>query len=388
MSFSFNVYVNTSIAPPEAVLSSLTITHGRTDPTTQPAPGVATVTFMTDDSIVEYYTPGASIVISAITGVEFEEWTIFTGRITDVTMDRNLIVVNATSDALGQLAKIVRKVTSPAATIYVAAVETFWDIVEDYLSIVYFGYYNYYEPPSGSATWPLVEVDWPRQPALQTMQALISNDPAGVLVENPRQNYVLYIMGSQRREFLNTPYTVNAGAIVDEWVATKSLSTKANRVKVTWGTEQNVARAKDDDDINLYYLYDREITSNLAESADASVYARWVLARSVTPGWNLPAITVDMDRWTNVQDWLQNALVTRVLELEETPSALIPSKLCVEGWTYRFNGRSFYADFYVSDPANSRLPQRWLDLENTNPTLAWEDVDPTYTWDTLLTTDL
>lgn len=370
------VYVDAELVANENVIYDITITHGRTDITSQPMPGTATVTFFADAVDPDAFGLSRQLVVYAITDDPDYGGTPFIGRITDCRLDKTFLSVVATSEALGALARITTKPSTAAGTIVEVLSEAFDDAMADRSGLVYAFLY-------GSAPWPMVAVDWPRQSAITTLQQIAANDPAGVFAELARSNIAAFITGQGRREQIGQPRTVEAAAVIDTWTATKSIGTKVNKCRVTYGTDGlEAVSAKDQDDIDAWAgAYDLDLDTRLAEEADARFLARWNVARGVNPTWALPTVTVDFDVWTDADWWWFNGRISRCLEFETPLSPIMPTKVFVEGWTYRVTPGRWLCDFYVSDPALTIVPQRWQDVTYD---LAWEDVDADLTWDDLL----
>lgn len=382
MTWNVLVYVEGTRVADRAVLSSLTVTHGRTDPTSQPAPATATVSFLTSTAEPEWFELGHQLSIYVYeTDPDFVA-TLFSGPITDCTMDRSVLSVTGTSIALGKLARSVGTITTTADTVANVYAEAGGLVLDDIdPSFIFFDI-------EGTSTWPMVGVTWPRQPFLATMQTVATNDPGGVLVERPDGSSVVFVTGQGRQARFDTRKAVSGDAVVDTWQASKSLSTKVNRARVTYGDPEATVTAKDTADFDTFGPFDRELTTQLDESADATYYARYLVARGVNPGWSIPTITVDANRWADTEWFVFDGLVTSVLEFDTVPTPYLPAAVCVEGWTHRINGRSWMIDFYVSDPALTLPNQTWEDLADTAPTLAWNAVTGTITWDDLLTSNL
>jgi hypothetical protein len=158
-----------------------------------------------------------------------------------------------------------------------------------------------------------------------------------------------------------------------------SIADLANRVTVAYpgGSET----AQDDISIVDYTLFDRRITTSLANATNAGDRAEAYVERHAYPTINLDAISIRLDTLTDdtVRDQLLAAYSGTGILLTSLPATLGITRLdgFIEGTTLRLD--QFRADLRlnVSDASLSYFSVRW---SGAPPTLTWDTVDAMLTW--------
>ena len=158
-----------------------------------------------------------------------------------------------------------------------------------------------------------------------------------------------------------------------------SIADLANRVTVAYpgGSET----AQDDISIVDYTLFDRRITTSLANATNAGDRAEAYVERHAYPTINLDAISIRLDTLTDdtVRDQLLAAYSGTGILLTGLPATLGITGLdgFIEGTTLRLD--QFRADLRlnVSDASLSYFSVRW---SGVTPTLTWDTVDAMLTW--------
>ena len=158
-----------------------------------------------------------------------------------------------------------------------------------------------------------------------------------------------------------------------------SIADLANRVTVAYpgGSET----AQDDISIVDYTLFDRRITTSLANATNAGDRAEAYVERHAYPTINLDAISIRLDTLTDdtVRDQLLAAYSGTGILLTGLPATLGITRLdgFIEGTTLRLD--QFRADLRlnVSDASLSYFSVRW---SGVTPTLTWDTVDAMLTW--------
>lgn len=366
------------------VIETVTVTHGRTDTISQPAPASATIRVLRDAPTAvpaDLYRLGQRMVVAAEFPGGVRE-TLILGRVTDLRVDRDVLEIVLVSIGLGTATQAIPASCSVATGSSTDAFTTAagqaagedglpgWQVI-------------------GTSPVNVTATTFTGQNYLTIFQTIAAGDPSGVIQEDPRAfGDVIYAAGNSRRLAPKpaNAYTVNGGAVLSDWAATKSTGDKVNRCRVTYSS--GTTTADDPADIASFGLSERALTTILQSAADAALLARRTVTFGTNPGWKLSTLTVDVQAWdsgTAAADWFATGRVGNLLRLDQVPSELFPEYVYVEGWTIRADRRRFLVDFVVSDPVLTRPPQRWADIaDSANPVRQWGQTPVGFTWNDAL----
>jgi len=177
-----------------------------------------------------------------------------------------------------------------------------------------------------------------------------------------------------------TPLTIPASAINAAGLRTlSSVSDLANRVTVSWAG--GAETAQDDTSLLTYTLYEREISTILADATNAADRAETYVERHAYPTINLDSVVVRLDTLDDptLADALLVARTSTSVLLTGLPATLGVTSLdgFVEGTQLRVDRFRAELRLSVSDAALSYFSVRF---SGAPPSLTWDDVDATLTW--------
>lgn len=183
------------------------------------------------------------------------------------------------------------------------------------------------------------------------------------------------------RGLAGAPVVVPGSAIIA--LGTRSSSSAAdltNRVTVEY--DGGAATSEDPDSFLEYGVWERIITTQLADASNAGDRADNFIARHAYPTINLGAVTIRLDAVTDdsVRDDLIDVYSGSPIYLETLPVTIGMEDLngFVEGTTLTLDRFRAELRLNVSDALLSSGPVRWSGVP---PTIAWEDVSATLSWE-------
>jgi hypothetical protein len=358
------------------VVDSVTIRHGRDDPTTQPEAASCTLELSTDLDVEPYPVEvevGATITVT--TEISGTVSTRFAGPVTDMTQgwedaghetpDRPVAQVIA----MGPLADLGYRVVGDAPWpqqldgARVAAVLAAAGITLDPLT-------------SDPGTVQVLARDVDAQPALDVAQSTAVD--AGGMVWATKGGEIRYADAHHRR---GTPSSLTLDACDVLVTPTWSRTTEGlvNDVSIGYGPtpdggEQPRWTGDRPDSKTRYGERALSLSTELAGAGDAAALGTMLLTRNSAPVWVMAALPVDvrgldLDRTLALLDLETHDLVwlTGLPAAGTVPTA---AYLWVEGWTETLAYGVHDVELTVSGYCRTSPPPRW------------NDADPLMTWDT------
>jgi hypothetical protein len=177
------------------------------------------------------------------------------------------------------------------------------------------------------------------------------------------------------------PTEIPADAILALGVRSRSsIGDLTNRVVVQY--DGGAETVQDSISLSTYTLFERRITTLLADQSAAAQYADAYVERHAYPTVNLGEIVIRLDTVTD--DTLRDAMLEfysgSYVRLPDLPRTIGISRLdgYVEGTRMRLSRLTAELRLNISDAALSRFAVRW---SGVTPTIAWQDVSGTLTWE-------
>ena len=158
-----------------------------------------------------------------------------------------------------------------------------------------------------------------------------------------------------------------------------SVGDLANRVIVEYdgGSEG----AQDDTSIETFTLFERRLSTLLANQSSAAARADTYVERHAYPAVNLGEIAIRLDAITddNLRDDLIQVYSGSPVTLPDLPTTIGIRRLdgFVEGTSLRLDRLTAELRLNISDAALSRFAVRWTGV---GPTIRWQDVSATLQW--------
>lgn len=372
---------------------TVSVQHGRDDPTGQPDASAATLN-LSYDSVDE---PSATAILAAAEiGAELHVSVVlngttyrrFTGYMTDLAYgwdDADELTpqrVNAQLVAVSVLSVLGRTVIGDtpwpqeidgtrAGHIFQKAVQQLGGSVFDLA----------YQTDPGTVMVLALDVD--SRPALEVLHELAES--AEAIVWQQVGGTVGY--ADARHRTRNDPdLTLDACQLLVTPQWKRDLDGLINSVSVGFGEvpeggEQARMAAKDWTSITLYGLYEYSVGTQLAAYADANTLAQDSLARRAYPSWDMATLPVDVAGLDAADTATLLALdMHALLELTGLPvagGAPTGARLWVEGWREQLDPGAHTLELAVSSYARSAGAATW----DTWGTDTWDQTDPALTWD-------
>jgi hypothetical protein len=224
------------------------------------------------------------------------------------------------------------------------------------------------------------------QPALQPAQDAAS-DGAG-MVWMTKDGKVVYADANHRRG-AQVKLALDACTMPLDVGWLKNLEGLVNDIRIRYGVapeggEQPELHVWNQPSIDVRGTYGASLTTRLVDSSAATARAQLALVRQGTPAWVLSGVAVYLELISKLKDYTpaQDAAATAAilaLEMHDLISVTgLPAgspytsrMLWVEGWTEQIQWGSWRISLATSDYCRTSAAPRW------------DDVDPTWTWDTL-----
>lgn len=369
------VAVSTGPVDLSCLVDSVSIHHGREDPTGQPEASTATLNLSWDqdtDSMPVTLDVGAQVKVE--TDLGGQSFTRFLGRVSDISYEWDEVGPDtpqapmAQVVATGYLAGLGRRVVGDAPF------PNEWDgaRVKRVLNLAGVATDNV---TSDYGTVVLLPRDVDSQPALDV--AHDAAESGGGMVWETRDGSVRYADSDHRR---NTQPALHLDAcdvlVTPKWM--RSLEGLVNKVSVGYGVtpdggEQPRYVASNASSITRFGEYAVSETTELYTLPDAQARASVILARNSSPTWVLTALPIDMAgldaaRTATLLGLDMHALLA-VTDFPTVGAAPTSTSLWVEGWTERLAAGVHELELFVSGYCRSVPPPRW------------DDADPSWTWD-------
>lgn len=363
-------------------VEELSIRHGRTDTTTQPE--AASITLDLD---LEIPPPpldvGTELVVRTV--VEDESFDRFRGHITDLTVGwddagedtPNAGVAQVT--AVATLGNLGRRVVGDAPfpqELDGARVSRVLALAGVMLDPAY----------SDPGTVQILPRDIDSTDAMS-----VANEAAesalGVLWQTV-EGEIRYADADHRR---NTPSSVTLDAcqvlVTPTW--SRTIQGLTNKVSLGYGVapeggEQPRILYQNDASMARYGTYDYSLTTVLALQADAQAMAQLLVTRNARPVWimtNLPLAMKDLDTPTTLA--VLDLDVHDLITLTGLPVAIpggtpATAALWVEGWSETLRYGDHELELVVSGFCRTSPPTEWDDVD---PSWVWDSMGATTTWD-------
>jgi hypothetical protein len=332
--------------------------------------------------------------------------TLFTGQITDLVVNRDALELVAVSAPIVDLAR--QQITTAGTTgTVLEAFDTTYGLISS----------PSYEPAGGFyalGAGDTITVPAGTYTASDVLQTIAQSAIEGLLNQN--QGDAVFFTTSEDRRTFTPDLELEGDEVLIDWEVTRRRSQLVNRVDIDWtsGTET----ASDPTSIAGFGILTKEIETFLDVQADAQAYADFELARATVPAFYLDRVTVPAHTLTaanydvlvvapirqptiapawqdvpvgtawddlavsqiwqdfQIADSTAGAFLLRIPEL----FAGLPQSYFVEGATYTITRNTCDVELSISESSLTRPVQRWVDV---SPTILWQNVEVTQTWDDL-----
>jgi hypothetical protein len=387
----------------DETIGSVSITRGRDTVYSDPPAGYARI------QLLDYAGTGLPVDIAETLEVTVEDTaaaavTVFSGYVTDISADiydaglTGSPAATYTIVAVGPLARLSRRTVlaagRPAETDsdrVTAAIESGLAITwEEYPAIAW-------QDVDIATTWETVDPGYdpdlidtavfdlsalaPADGGYSALEVatVASNSGDGLLYET-LDGFIGWDNADARGQvtsYLDIPASV---IVAGGLRSSSSVSDLANRVTVDY--DGGAETAQDSQSIIDYTLYERRISTTLANATNAGDRAETFVERHAYPAINLDSFTVRLDTLAD------NALIDELIEVRSGTAVNLtglPATLgytqvpgFVEGTTLTFDRYRAELRLAVSDATLSFGSIRWSAVPQS---LAWEDVSATLTWE-------
>lgn len=390
------VEVNGVELDPDEIEYSITVSHGRSDISTNPGPSDAEVTIIGETGIT--FEAGQPLRVGAYGTCRF------TGTITDLRVTHlGNGRPRTTVTAIGRLGLLGYRLTDPATY----AKETVRARVTRILDDSGLEYLNggttaltVIKPPEDDVPVTVESglaslAEWSGATYFDTPNGLIVFESYGVRgsTANPGN------WGAQVTTWANTertwdsfPSSLAAFALPPSAVAyspefRKTSTSIINDVAVTHGDPPHVDTAEDADSIALYGRRSLELTTELDSHTDAETRASQILLAQARPYWNLGQITLGVHLLdTTDRDTALVLISGSLVNVSDLPTASPYTTFTgiVEGWRETYTPGQHWLTLSLSDPRFSYQTVTWEDVP---PALVWDDVNPAVAWYNVVNAD-
>lgn len=372
-----------------ATVDGFAITHGRRTTKERCPANTCTLTLVRSSMAVN---PGSWLVGDSLTvdmtNTGQPTTTMFTGAITDVTVNRDLITVTAVSNTLAAIGRTT--VTLPA--------QTYVTMSSAYNTLITAVQAKGGAPGLSAGSYSLQSaVTYPLQTdvnALQHLQALEDTEPNGVIAQETNGSITFY--GYGYRNMASTPTGVPTNRQFDwsgegakigkDWSFKRTVSDKLNDVNVKWasGTESYANSA----DVTANGLYEKTVTTYLGDQDSALFYGRNIVQHYATPSYVASSFFIDIGRFGDadrqrIAQYMRLGSWVKLPTLDATWSPGFSGEYYCEGWRLTASRTSVMMELFLSDAALTRAGQRWQDVTSG---VTWATVNATYDWNDLLNT--
>lgn len=358
------------------LIDQVTIRHGREETTAQPEASTATIDLDLSDTVLPSGVDvGATVTITTKVGTAAAS-TRFVGRVTDIALGWEDAGTDTPDAGAGQI--VAASILSDLGRRVVGAEP--WPVELDGARV------SRVMTLAGVTVDPLlfdpgsVQVvgrDVDSQPALTVAQQTALS--ASGVVWQTRGGKVAYADSEHRRN-LPSKLTIDACQILVTPAWQRSTQGLINKTTIAYGVppeggEQPTISQQSDPSIARYGTYDYSLTTELAALADAQALAGMLLARNAKPVWlmtSLPVDVADLDEaTTGIILGLEMHDLISLTGLPAVAAAPTTASLWVEGWTERLAAGTHDLELDVSGYCR------------TVPAPRWDDVLPTWTWNTI-----
>lgn len=227
-------------------------------------------------------------------------------------------------------------------------------------------------------TVTLLGRDVDRQTALGLLDAL-AFQANGQLAEHRNGSFDWHDADHRRT---TTPLlTLDASSVLAPAVASKSFAGLVNDLTVTYGNPADTVRVTAPSSIARYGPLAAAVTTELADTADASSFATQAVARLSVPAYEFGELAVDLLRSVTADD------VTALLAVEQASLLALSgfpesgpfraAQVWVEGWAETLGRDRWRLALNVVGYGRGVPALRWSDVD---PDLTWAEVDPDRSW--------
>jgi hypothetical protein len=367
------------------LVDDVAIVHGRGDTTGQPDASAATVNLTADPALAPLpavVDVGAVLVVSTIVGATTS--VRFTGRVTDMALGWDDAGADTPDAGVGQIVAV--GILADLARRTVGAEP--WPVEKDGVRVARVA--DLAGVPldprwSDPGTVNLLARDVDASDALGIMHD--AAESAGGMVWQTRAGDVRYADADHRRGAAPS-LDLDACDVLVSPTWTRNLDGLVNAVSVGYGeapeggSEQPRYVAEDLASITKWGRYAISPTTELAALADATAMGQLVLVRNNSPVWvmsDLPVDMADLDATaTDAALALDVHALVRLTGLPAIAQAPTSAVLWVEGWRERLAWGVHDLELVVSGFCRTSPPPRWNDL---SPTWTWDTVPAALTWD-------
>lgn len=361
-----------------AALAGYTIRYGRSEASSDTPPMTASLTLATDLMATSTPTIGTQVQVglcepvATALGLTADQAIRFTGEVTDPTVDYRARLTTLTcTGRLGRLNRLPVDGTS-------------WPVEDDATRVfrVLLALTNLLPVEFGDFDLGTYDVAPPDTVApAATLLATTAASVVGQLVEQPTGH--LDWQGADHRRGQVAHVALSAAAVFRAVSWSQRLADLVNLAEVKYATGAvQVGDAASADPATGYGPYSASVDTALVDEDDAYAIGTQYVARRSVPAWRLPDLQVDLLR-TIALEQLPDVLTLRhgdKVALTGLPGECpLPEHVFAEGWTETATPRAWRLVLPVSDPIQSGVGLRWIDVPPT-PEYRWADVDPTRTW--------
>lgn len=376
------------VATSALVTSDVSSIYGRQDATSQCDSQTVTFAVMYSSPSLGVINPnvwvlGDRIAVN-IQNAALAVATYFSGTITDLTVDHDVMTVTATSDALSSinrtpidLAAYTGAATGTVVNAALVAVQAEGALATKTITTA---------AGTNTVTTPvLANVN-----ANSFISQVVASEPNGVLLETPTS--VVFTDYDSRR-ISTMPATQKfdlsglGAAIGYDWRLERSVSDFVNFCSVTW--TGGTATYADTASVTAKGAYNRSVSTYINTAADADYNALRIVQHGLTPGWRTSGIVLDMSNLTdaNRDAILKNMRTGSYLKIPLLLTGT-QTEFFVEGWTDRFvygptGAKTWFRELYISDINISQAAQRYVDVVSgvtyatVTATVRWVDLEQT-----------
>lgn len=312
--------------------------------------------------------------------------TMFTGAITDVTVNRDTISVTGVSNTLAALGRVVIDMVS----------RTNEAILNSYAEIVTNAQAKGAAPGLLTATYSLVStVTYGAQTnvnALSELQQLEDTEPNGVIAQETDGQLTFYGYGFRNTATMPAnrlfDWSAKGALIGKDWQFRRTVSDKTNSAKVT--SAAGITTYSNTSDVTANGLFEKSVTTLLADADQATFYGRNITAHYSTPGYVAQSFLLDIGKLTDaerysVARYMRLGSWVKLPTIDSTWSPGFAGEYFCEGWRLAASRASVFMELYLSDAQLTRSAQRWTDVTSG---VKWNTVTGTLTWDDLLDTNI
>jgi hypothetical protein len=376
-----SVYRN-GAATSSLVLSDWSSIYGRQDATSQCDSQTVTFDVMFSSASLGVIDPNGWLlgdrIVVYIKNAALATATYFSGTVTDLNVNHDVMTVIATSDALSainrtpiDLGPYVGALTGTVVNAALVAVQAEGALATKTIT-------------TAAGTNTVATPALASSNANSFISQVVASEPNGVLLETP--SGVIFTDYDSRR-ISTMPATQKFdlstfGALIEwDWQLERSVSDFVNFCSVTW--TGGTATYSDTASVTAKGAYNRSVSTYIDNVTDADYNALRIVQHGLEPGWRTSGIVLDMSKLSDVNRdaILKNMRTGSYLKIPLLLAGT-QTEFFVEGWTDRFvygptGARTWFRELYISDINISQAAQRYIDVVSG---VTYATVNAAYRW--------